>query len=187
MFLRSSPDPDSDEQLIARFRLSDDLTCVSTLFSRYAPMIYGVCLKYLKDRDDAKDASMQLFESLAGKLRSHEIQNFRSWLYVTVRNQCLMQIRSKKGKFTTRFDPEVVESELLLHPADDHDLEPDLAKLEKCIETLSGEQKQCVRLFYLEEKCYKDIATETGFDIKKVKSYIQNGKRNLRICMEQNE
>jgi RNA polymerase sigma-70 factor (ECF subfamily) len=59
--------------------------------------------------------------------------------------------------------------------------------LEKCIETLGDEQKQCVKLFYLQEKCYKEITESTGFDMNKVKSYIQNGKRNLKICMEKNE
>jgi RNA polymerase sigma-70 factor (ECF subfamily) len=42
-------------------------------------------------------------------------------------------------------------------------------------------------LFYLEQKCYKDIADLTGYDLNKVKSAIQNGKRNLKICMERKE
>ena len=99
MFLRSKPDPESDEQLISAFRATGNLNLVGTLFSRYTPMLYGVCLKYLKDRDDAKDITMQLFEKLGDKLRNHDIANFRSWLYVTARNECLMHIRSKKGKF----------------------------------------------------------------------------------------
>jgi RNA polymerase sigma factor (sigma-70 family) len=184
MFLSSKPDPESDEQLIASFRTTGDLRLVGTLFSRYTSLIYGVCLKYLRDRDEAKDTTMQLFEKLGDKLRNHEISSFRSWLYVTARNECLMQIRSKKGKFTKEFDPEVVENALLLHPEEDNGLETDLSRLTECIETLTGEQKKCVSLFYLEEKCYKDIAAETGFEMNKVKSYIQNGKRNLKLCME---
>jgi len=184
MFLSSKPDPESDDQLIASFRKTGDLKLVGTLFSRYTSLIYGVCLKYLKDRDEAKDTTMQLFEKLGEKLRNHEISSFRSWLYVTARNECLMQIRSKKGKFTKEFDQGVVENALLLHPEDDTGLETDLSRLAECVETLTGEQKVCVSLFYLEEKCYKDIAAETGYDMNKVKSYIQNGKRNLRLCME---
>jgi RNA polymerase sigma factor (sigma-70 family) len=184
MFLSSKPDPESDEQLIASFRQTGDLKLVGTLFSRYASLIYGVCLKYLKDRDEAKDTTMQLFEKLGDKLKNHEISSFRSWLYVTARNECLMLIRSKKGKFTKEFDQEVVENALLLHPEDDTGLETDLSRLAECIETLTGEQKRCVSLFYLEEKCYKDIAAETGYEMTKVKSYIQNGKRNLKLCME---
>lgn len=186
MFLSSKSDPESDERLVESFRQTGDLTLLGTLFSRYTSMIYGVCLKYLRDRDDAKDATMQLFGKLGDKLRSHDVVSFKSWLYVTAKNECLMQIRSKKGKFTKEFDPEVVENQMLQHPEDDTDLETDLSRLALCIETLSGEQKRCVSLFYLEEKCYKDIAAETGYDLNQVKSYIQNGKRNLKLCMEKN-
>jgi RNA polymerase sigma factor (sigma-70 family) len=185
MFLRSKPDPESDEQLIASFRATGSLNIVGALFSRYTPMLYGVCLKYLKDRDEAKDITMQLFEKLGDKLRNHDIANFRSWLYVTARNECLMHIRSKKGKFMKELDQGVVENELSMHPeADEADLESDLSRLSRCIDTLAGEQKRCVSLFYLNEKCYRDIAEETGYELSKVKSYIQNGKRNLRLCME---
>jgi RNA polymerase sigma factor (sigma-70 family) len=184
MFLRSKPEPESDEQLIELFRKTGYQEHLAVLFSRYTAMIYGVCLKYLKDRDEAKDTTMGLFEKLGDRLGGHEVRNFRSWLYVMARNECLMQIRSKKGKFMTGIDEAVVENALLLHPEEETGLETDLSLLAQCIETLSGEQKRCVSLFYLEEKSYKDIVAETGFDMNKVKSYIQNGKRNLKLCME---
>jgi RNA polymerase sigma factor (sigma-70 family) len=136
---------------------------------------------------------MQVFEKLPGTLKAHEIANFKSWLYVTTRNHCLMQIRSKKtsvvsaGQAKQELRPDVMENDLILHLDDGPELEDDLSKMEKCIQKLEAQQQQCVRLFYLEEKCYKDVSTLTGFDLNKVKSYIQNGKRNLKICMERNE
>lgn len=187
MFLRSKAGTESDEQLITAFRQTGNTDLLGTLFSRYTSMIFAVCLKYLKDRDDAKDTTMQLFEKLGDKLKNHDIANFRSWLYVTARNECLMQIRSKKGKFNKEIDAGIVENELILHQEEEPSLEHDLGRLARCIETLSGEQKKCVSLFYLEEKCYKDIAVETGFELNKVKSYIQNGKRNLKLCMDKHE
>ncbi len=120
-------------------------------------------------------------------LRIHDVDNFKSWLYVTTRNHCLMHLRAQKGKLKQQFSPELMENQLLLHPEEEPDLEGNLSKLEKCLETLVNEQKKCVQLFYLEERCYKDIAEFTGFDMNKVKSFIQNGKRNLKICMERNE
>lgn len=186
MFFRQKTSSLSDVELVTRFKESGSLELVSELFGRYTSMVYGVCLKYLKDRDDAKDAVMLVFEKLGPSLQNHEVTNFKSWLYVTTRNLCLMQIRSKKGKFTEELSEGIVESELLLHPEEETELEGDLKKLERCIETLADGQQQCVRLFFLEEKCYKDITLVTGFDLNKVKSYIQNGKRNLKICMEQN-
>ncbi len=177
----------TDAELLDRYKLHGELSDLGELFTRYQSLVYGVCLKYLKDRDESKDAVMQLFEKLIQTLKNHEVDNFKSWLYVTTRNHCLMQIRARKGKFTQEFSPEIMENQLLLHPEDEPELEGNLTKLEKCIETLINEQKQCIQLFFLEEKCYKDIAYFTGFDLNQVKSFIQNGKRNLKICMERNE
>ncbi len=175
-----------DLELIRQYKTSGDLEILGQLFSRYTSLVLGVCLKYLRDREEAKDTVMQIFEKLVQSLKEHNIENFKSWLYVTTRNHCLMSLRAKKGKFREELTPQLMESELFLHPEEEPGLEQNLTKLERCIEGLAEEQKQCVRLFFLEKKCYKDITGITGFDQNKVKSYIQNGKRNLKICMEQN-
>jgi RNA polymerase sigma-70 factor (ECF subfamily) len=186
MFIRQKPSSVSDSELLVQYKVGGDVNVLGELFSRYTPLIYGVCLKYLKDRDDSKDAVMQVFEKLVQTLREHEIENFKSWLYVTSRNHCLMQIRSKKGKMTEDISDNLMESGLILHLEEETELEGNLSKLETCIDQLTTEQKQCVRLFYLEQKCYKDITGLTSFDLNQVKSFIQNGKRNLKICMESN-
>jgi RNA polymerase sigma-70 factor (ECF subfamily) len=179
--------PQTDSELIILYKQQGDLAIVGELYTRYTSLIYGVCLKYLKDRDEAKDMAMMMFEKLTTTIKSHEIDNFKSWLYVSTRNQCLMQIRKEKGKFKEDISEKVVESNLLLHLPVENELEEDLSKLEKCISKLVDGQKQCLELFYLQEKCYKEVADATGFDLNKVKSFIQNGKRNLKICMEENE
>ncbi len=185
MFSRKKPSLGSDSELIERF-LKGDHGALGELFTRYSALVYGVCLKYLKDRDDAKDAVMQIFEKLNSSLKAHPIDHFKSWLYVTSRNHCLMHIRSSK-KFQKQETTDVfMENELVLHlDNDDNGHEEDLAKLEHCIEQLKSDQKKCVQLFFLEEMCYKEIVSNTGLDLKKVKSHIQNGKRNIKICMEQ--
>jgi RNA polymerase sigma factor (sigma-70 family) len=177
----------SDLELIQLYKQSGGLEHWGKLYSRYTSLVYGVCLKYLKDRDEAKDAVMQLFEKLITTLLNHEVENFKSWLYVTARNHCLMQLRAQKGKNTIEFSPQLMENQFLLHLEEEPEMEQNLSKLEKCIAELASDQQQCVRLFYLQEKCYKDITGLTGFDLNKVKSYIQNGKRNLKICMERND
>jgi RNA polymerase sigma factor (sigma-70 family) len=176
----------SDSELIRRYKETGDLQLLGELYTRYSALVYGVCQKYLKDRDDAKDATMQLFEKLISTLKNHEIDSFKSWLYTTARNHCLMLIRSKKGKFNEEIDGLNMENQFLLHPQEENRLEDDLKKLEECIGRLIDGQQECVRLFYLDEKCYKEIASVTGLDLNQVKSFIQNGKRNLKICMEQN-
>jgi RNA polymerase sigma factor (sigma-70 family) len=177
---------DEDSALIKRYKSSGDLGILGDLFTRYNSLVYGVGLKYLKDRDEAKDAVMQVFEKLVQSLKDHEVDNFKSWLYVTTRNHCLMQIRARKGKFNEEISPHLMENELTLHLNEEPELEHNLSKLEKCIEELVNEQKQCVQLFFLKEMCYKEITSTTGFELNKVKSFIQNGKRNLKLCMERN-
>ncbi|SRR5258706_8902946 len=178
--------PKTDGELILLYKKTGNLALIGELYTRYTALVYGVCLKYLKDRDEAKDASMQLFEKLIETLKSHEVENFKSWLYVSARNYCLMQIRSKKGKFKEEIFALDVENQFLMHPEEENGLEENLEKLEECISKLVDGQRECVRLFYLDEKCYKEITIITGFDLNQVKSFIQNGKRNLKICMEEN-
>ena len=186
MFLRSGKSEKSDEELLRLYQTTSDLQWLSELYLRYTAMVYGVCLKYLKNRDESQDAVMQIHEKLIASLLQHQVNNFKSWLYVNARNFCLMQLRAKKGRQTEEISPFLMENGAGQHPDSDLDLEQSLGRLERCIETLALEQQSCVRLFYLQEKCYKDVADETGFDLNQVKSYIQNGKRNLKICMEGN-
>lgn len=163
------------------------MEALGMLFTRYSSLVYGVCLKYLKDRNEAQDAVMQVFEKLVHTLMEHEVTYFKSWLYVSTRNHCLMYLRANKGKQTEELSPFLMDSGAFEHPEEATELEGNLVKLEECIEKLVTEQQRCVRLFYLKQKCYQEIGAATGYDLKKVKSYIQNGKRNLKICMEQND
>ena len=181
-------DIDNDLLLIDEFKTSGNLEVLGKLYTQYTHLVYGVCLKYLKHRENAQDAVMHLFEELIVKLPKHEVQNFKSWLHVVTKNYCLMQLRKNKSKVVdVNFSLINMESESFLHPSNETDLEENIVKLEKCIEKLKDEQQQCVKLFYLEKKCYQEIETITLYDIKKVKSYIQNGKRNLKQCIEQSE
>lgn len=185
VFFRGSDNEKSDEELIRLYQADQQLDRVSTLFLRYVSLVYGVCLKYLKDRDDAQDAVMHIHEKLIGDLLKHEIQNFRAWLYVSARNHCFMVLRSQKHQTKEEFPTALMENGLAAHPEEEVMLSQDTERLEKCLQTLAAAQQRCIVLFYLEEKCYKEITTLTGFDHNQVKSYIQNGKRNLKICMEQ--
>ena len=176
----------TDEELISLYKKTDDLQIVGILYDRYTALTFGVCLKYLKDREESRDAVMQIFEKLMVTLKSHDINVFKGWLYVTARNHCLMQLRARKGKNFEELSPFLMETGGNGHQEHGAEIETNLNRLEKCMETLAVEQKQCVRLFYLQQKCYKEITESTGYDLNKVKSYIQNGKRNLKICMERN-
>jgi len=185
VFLHKPATDKTDNELLQLYRTSQNLEWLSHLYLRYAPLVYGVCLKYLRNRDEAQDAVMQVHEKLIVSLLEHRVNNFKSWLYVTARNHCLMQLRNRRGNMSVELSPNFMETGMEMHPDEEEGPEQRIDQLEKCLERLEGAQRACVRLFYLEEKCYKEVAVDTGFDLNQVKSYIQNGKRNLKNCMDQ--
>ena len=176
----------TDEELLSLYKKNTDQQTLATLYLRYTDLVYGVCLKYLKDAESAKDAVMNIYQELLTKLLTNEVQNFKSWLYVLAKNHCLMQLRKEKKMITVEFTPTVMQSENFEHLDSVLEKENEFKKLEFCIEHLPAEQKQSVQLFYLENKCYNEIAAQTGYEWNKVRSLIQNGRRNLKICMEKN-
>lgn len=178
-------DPVSDELLLKRYRETGDLAILGELFQAHSSMVYYVCYRYLQDSELSKDAVMQIFEELIIKINKQEINKFAGWLYVMSRNYCLMQLRSGKKMQYISFD-EVVEFPAIPHQGDHEDKERVLTALELCMENLPEKQKQSINLFFLKEKCYKEIVDFTGYSLNEVKSYIQNGKRNLKICMDKN-
>lgn len=176
----------NEAALLAEYRQTGALEILGSLYEPYMPLVYGLCLKYLKNDAQSKDAVMQIFEQLVGKLRVHQVANFKSWLYTLARNYCLMELRHSGKHQTVSLDDSFIEAEGsgAIPEADEH--EGELTLMERCIEKLQDEQRISIELFYLEQKCYKEVADITGYDMNKVKSYIQNGKRNLKICMEKN-
>jgi RNA polymerase sigma-70 factor (ECF subfamily) len=187
-FLKNIPTSElPDRELVSLFRTSGNMDVLAVLFQRYMDLLYGVCLKYLKQPETAKDAVMQIFEELVAKLPKHEVDNFKSWLYTLAKNYCLMQLRTPKNLKTTEFNPDSMQLEEEVHLNGIQVKEENLQKLERCLQTLSLEQKKTVELFYLQNKCYKEIAEATGIEWNKVRSFIQNGRRNLKICMEKHE
>src|SRR5690606_13484469 len=174
-----------EKELLVRYRTTGDIEILGRLYAPYMSLLYGVCFKYLEDRDTSQDAIMQIFEQLVDKVRVHEVENFKSWLYVFARNYCLMELRKEKRQQHVDIEHNLLESEQKLNDViEEKWSERDFENMHDCLITLSKEQAACIRLFYLEQQCYKDIADATGYDLSKVKSYIQNGKRNLKICME---
>jgi RNA polymerase sigma-70 factor (ECF subfamily) len=147
-------------------------------------LVYGVCLKYLKEPEQAQDAVMQIFEELVSKLKKHEVENFRGWLHQVSKNHCLMQLRTPKNLKTVELSPLLMQNEDDVHLNGVMEKEENFEILEKCIASLSDEQRMMIKLFYLEGKCYNEIVKITGLEWNHVRSSIQNGRRNLKLCME---
>ena len=177
----------SDAELIDRYKNSGDKYYAGELFQRYSHLVFGVCMKYLKNEEDSRDAVMNIFEKLLVDLLRYKVDYFKTWIYTVAKNHCFMVLRWSKSKSLAveNNDLEFMEFSSLTHLNEESDIsEASFEKLEECIEKLIEAQKVCVQLFYIEEKCYKDVSKETGFEMNKVKSYLQNGKRNLKLCME---
>lgn len=175
----------TDLELIEEIKSGKRRLAMGELYKRYSPLLFGVGLKYLKRKEEAEDILMLVFEKLDSKIIKSDIKNLKNWLYTIIKNECLMKLRK-----TNRLTADVETA--LLFKADDSANQLNEVKLkeqkyttlEQAIVQLKDQQKQCIQLFYLKDKCYDEIVIETGFDLKKVKSYIQNGKRNLKLILE---
>jgi RNA polymerase sigma-70 factor (ECF subfamily) len=181
----------SDDELIKHYKLHNDKECVGELYKRYTGLTFAICLKYHKDQEKAREAVLEIFEELIDKLLIHEIQNFKSWLHSVARNHCLLSFRSKKyeAQFIDNYSKsqnEFMEQEQVLYP--DYIIkEENYTMLEKSINKLKPEQRNCIELFYFQKKSYVDVAQITGYTMKEVKTYLQNAKRNLKIIIESSD
>jgi len=170
----------SDEDLVVRVK-SGQQSSLAALWDRYAHLLFGVGMKYLKDVERAKDLVVEVFASLPELLGKHEVKSFRPWIHTVMRNRCLMLLR--------KHDPETRMDETLLSAPDDPSgdavlHEATLQRLEAAISGLKDAQQTCIRLFYLERNSYQQTAERTGFSVEHVRSHIQNGRRNLRLILE---
>jgi len=173
----------TDTELLERYRVSGNADWLGLLLERYTLLLLGVCMKYLKDEDEARDAVQQVFLKVLTEAGKYRIDFFKSWIYMVAKNHCLMKLRSQQGRRM-----EDIEDRPIAAPEDRHEEmqenETTYRLLEEAIGELNPEQRQCVTLFYLEKKSYQQVSDQTGYTLMQVKSYIQNGKRNLRILVE---
>lgn len=175
----------TDQELLENFYADHNNEWLGILLQRYTLLLLGVCMKYLKNEEEAKDGVQQVFLKVIQELHKYKVEYFKSWLYMVAKNYCLMIIRDRQSKTATG-----LTENLTATPAEEFDRhalaenEYTLELVEKGLEELNSEQKQCVTLFYLQKKTYHEISEQTGYSMLQVKSYIQNGKRNLRIWIE---
>ena len=175
----------SDLELLEQFYASHDNHWLGILLPRYTLLLLGVCMKYLKNEEEAKDSVQQIFLKAITELHKYKVGYFKSWLYMVAKNYCLMKLRDRQGRISVE-----IKDQMAVTPEEDNNrhlhLEKDrqLELMSNSMQELANEQKLCVTLFYLEKKTYQEIAGQTGFTLMQVKSYIQNGKRNLRILLE---
>jgi RNA polymerase sigma factor (sigma-70 family) len=177
----------TDAELLEKFHQDQDNQWLGILLQRYTLLLFGVCMKYMKNEEEAKDCVQQIFLKALTELKKYKVDYFKSWLYMVAKNHCLMKLRGKQGKNTTDIQENLVsvimeeeQEEKIRHIEKNQRLE----LMNQAIGELSEEQRCCIMLFYLEKKSYNEISEHTGFTLLQVKSYIQNGKRNLRILLD---
>lgn len=178
----------TDQELLEKFYSDHNNEWLGILLQRYTLLLLGVSMKYLKNEEQAKDSVQQIFLKVIQELHKYNVEYFKSWLYMVAKNHCLMKLRERNGKSTVEINDNVTskadeeaDRQVLLQ----NDYTLDL--LELSLKELNPEQQQCVTLFYLEKKSYQEVSDETGFTMLQVKSYIQNGKRNLKILIEKKQ
>ncbi|MCB9189483.1 MAG: sigma-70 family RNA polymerase sigma factor [Flavobacteriales bacterium] len=186
MIFRKKNSDYSDADLVYKYQKTQNSKYLGMLFDRYGAMTYGVCLKYFKNEADSQDATVKIFEKLMEDLKRMKVTHFKSWLYRVAQNHCLMELRKKKPNSTSIDELEYMLQEEV-SPNKYHEREIRLSALDKALHDLKPDQKKCVMLFYIDELSYKEVADKTGLSMKEVKSHIQNGKRNLKNLLEQNQ
>lgn len=187
-FLRTQKEETSDAELLDRFQQHGERQALAVLFDRYLELIYGLSLQYLKTPTRAEDATLAIYAELQQKLPHHEVKNFKNWLYTFIRNHCLMQLRKEKKMITVNYDPAFMHSDADWHLDDGPSAEEERqSALDVCLEQLNEQQKVCVQLFYYEGHSYKDIAIMRNEEVGRIRSNIQNGRRNLKNCIEGQE
>ncbi len=175
----------TDQELLEQFYADHNNEWLGILLQRYTLLLLGVSMKYLKNEEEAKDSVQQIFLKVIQELQKYKVEYFKSWLYMVAKNHCLMKLRERQGKITAE-----ISDKLTTKPEDETDLQAlvdndhTLELMELALKELNPEQQQCVTLFYLQKKSYQEVSDETGFSMLQVKSYIQNGKRNLKILIE---
>ncbi|MDG1346180.1 MAG: sigma-70 family RNA polymerase sigma factor [Crocinitomicaceae bacterium] len=173
----------SDEDLVLAYASKPSRDIMYVLYERYGHLVLGLCIKYLKQVQNAEDMCASIFEKLPSLLIKHEVRYFKSWLYKVSRNECLMELRKKNSKFSEMEETKIVDEDNL-GLEEKKKQEAEINHMESALSELKENQKQCITLFYLEEKSYQEISIALSMSIKAVKSHIQNGKRKLKIVME---
>jgi len=180
----------SDEELIRRYVIQRDDDMAAELFLHFRHLIFGVCFNYLKNEEKAKDAVMNIFEKLITSPPEQEIRNVKNWLYTISKNHCLLLLRHEgtetryKTKKARELETEIMEFPGAVYPDDAIGYEISEKRLHQAVNQLKDEQRTCIVLFYFEDYSYQEIVEHTGYSNEQVKSYIQNGKRNLKIMLE---
>ena len=181
----------NDAQLLEQFKKKNDSTYLGVLLQRYSMMVFGVCMKYLKDKALAEDSTQSIFEKVIKEVVKYDIPYFKSWLYSVSKNHCLMELRKSPSKFNFTND-DISTLEIQADQDDELELNEFIKNekksiLETALQLLKEEQRECITLFYLNKKSYKEIEHITGLSFLEIKSHIQNGKRNLRIIIKRLE
>ena len=175
----------SDLALLQTFRRTQDSRWLGYLFQRYTVLVFGVCMKYLKHEEDARDCTQQVFEKAFQEIPKYEISYFKSWVYQVAKNQCLMKLRAK-GNISSAITENITNA-TVQEPAAEQAIQKEklLKSMEEALQTLSTEQRNCIERFYLLQESYQQISEATGYSLSQIKSYIQNGKRNLKLRLQQ--
>jgi RNA polymerase sigma factor (sigma-70 family) len=175
----------TDRELLDRYYADGDNGWLGILLERYTLMLLGVCMKYMRQEEEAKDCVQQVFVKIITELPKYKVEYFSSWMYTIARNHCLMRLRDRHGHAPATLTDNMLSSWDEEGGKHTHlEKEQRLELLSEALEELGKEQKGCVISFYLEKRSYQEIAERTGFTLMQVKSHIQNGKRNLKLSME---
>jgi RNA polymerase sigma-70 factor, ECF subfamily len=183
----SAPGKTEPIEVIARAR-TGDAEAWGELYREYAPAIFRFCRRALPTREDAEDATMEIFMKLKDKLGQYDqTRSFTAWLYKVAANHCwdtLRRRRSRQDKET-----EDLEKVPLEHP-DPNQLdkliqERTSEEVRRALDKLGSRARMALVLRYYSDMSYDEIADSLGVRRAFVGVVLLRARHELRQALGQ--
>ncbi|GMQ85471.1 MAG: RNA polymerase sigma factor SigM [Acidimicrobiia bacterium] len=168
-----------DRELIRRY-LAGDADAFEALMAAHEGRVFSICLRMLRNRDSALDATQDVFLTVFRKVdRYKEQAAFSTWLYRVTVNTCYDHLRREKRKRTDampdHLDPPDPRSEDAIGAVE---LRPDI---ERALQTIAPEFRAAAILVDIEGLSLQGAADILGVPIGTVKSRVFRARRQLAI------
>src|ERR1700726_245011 len=183
----SAPGKTEPMEAIARAR-TGDADAWGVLYREYAPAIFRFCRRALPTREDAEDATMDVFMKLKDKLVQYDqTRSFTAWLYKVAANHCWDVLRRRKSRQDKETDD--LENVPLEHP-DPNQLDKLIEQrtgeeVRRGLEKLGGRARMALVMRYYSDMSYEEIADALGVRRAFVGVVLLRARHELRQTLGQ--
>ncbi len=176
-----------DKDIIARV-LNGDQGAYAVLVNRYQNLVFTICLRYVKTREDAEEVAQDVFVKAYRSLADFKGQSkFSTWLYTITTTSSITFLRKKKLDVHS-LDNENVFAKASLQDsgmsANQVEQKSRVNMVNQAIQLLSPDDAQVITLFYKGEQTLEEIAKTLGKEANAVKVQLHRARSRLKEKME---